>query len=127
MHRVRVIAAFQTSGVPLDALIAGAEAGHVRLGAYDQLHESLGPGSDRSYGAFRAAVDPDGERLTELYTALGLAEPRDGTHLPVADYVTAEAAATLTMDGLDVRPAGRLAIQGVGEVEVAQLERRASG
>ena len=84
-HRLRLVAAFESSGVPLDVLIAAAEAGRIRFEAYDELHADLGPTSKRTYGAFRDAVDPDETRLTGLFTALGLAEPSGRARLPVDD------------------------------------------
>ena len=84
-HRLRLVAAFEASGVPLEVLIAAAEAGRIRFEAYDELHADLGPTSTRTYGTFRDAVDPEGKRLAGLFTALGLAEPSSGARLPVED------------------------------------------
>jgi len=84
-HRLRLVAAFEASGVPLEVLIAAAEAGRIRFEAYDELHAHLGPTSTRTYGTFREAVDPEGTRLPGLFTALGLAEPSSGARLPVED------------------------------------------
>jgi hypothetical protein len=84
-HRLRLVAAFEASGVPLEVLIAAAEAGRIRFEAYDELHAELGPTSTRTYGTFRDAVDPEGTRLPGLFTALGLAEPSSGARLPVED------------------------------------------
>jgi len=84
-HRLRLVAAFEASGVPLEVLIAAAEAGRIRFEAYDELHADLGPTSTRTYGTFREAVDPEGTRLPGLFTALGLAEPSSGARLPVED------------------------------------------
>ena len=84
-HRLRLVAAFEASGVPLEVLIAAAEAGRIRFDAYDELHADLGPTSTRTYGTFRDAVDPEGTRLPGLFTALGLAEPSSGARLPVED------------------------------------------
>ena len=84
-HRLRLVAAFEASGVPLEVLIAAAEAGRIRFEAYDELHADLGPTSARTYGTFRDAVDPEGTRLPGLFTALGLAEPSSGARLPVED------------------------------------------
>ena len=84
-HRLRLVAAFEASGVPLEVLIAAAEAGRIRFEAYDELHADLGPTSTRTYGTFRDAVDPEGTRLPGLFTALGLAEPSSGARLPVED------------------------------------------
>ncbi|MFL5686715.1 MAG: adenylate/guanylate cyclase domain-containing protein [Chloroflexota bacterium] len=84
-HRLRLVAAFEASGVPLEVLIAAAQAGRIRFDAYDELHADLGPTSGRTYGAFREAVDPDATRLAALFTALGLAEPSHGARLPVED------------------------------------------
>jgi adenylate cyclase len=84
-HRVRLIDAFERAGVPLEALVAGAASGRVDFGAYHELHGDPGRPLDRSYAAFRAAVDPSGERLTSLFAALGVAEPRPESRLPAAD------------------------------------------
>lgn len=85
LHRVRLIGAFEASGVPLGALVAGAETGRIDFAGYHELHRDPGPPSDRSYGAFRTQVDPDGTRLHMLYTSFGLAEPDEATRLADAE------------------------------------------
>ena len=84
-HRLRLVAAFEASGVPLEVLIAAAEDGRIRFETYDELHAELGPTSERTYGEFRAAVDQGGTRLPALFTAMGLAEPSGRARLPVED------------------------------------------
>jgi adenylate cyclase len=81
LHVLRLVDAFEASGVPLDALLAG----RLDFAAYHDLHRDPGPPSVRSYGETRAALDPEGTRLTALFTAFGLAEPAPEVRLAAAD------------------------------------------
>jgi adenylate cyclase len=81
LHVLRLVDAFEASGVPLDALLAG----RLDFAAYHDLHRDPGPPSERSYGETRAALDPEGTRLTALFTAFGLAQPAPEVRLAAAD------------------------------------------
>lgn len=83
VHVVRLLTAFEASGIPLDSLVAGVTSGRLDVGSYHRLHSDPGPPSPRSYGEARAAVDPDGTRFAALFTAFGLAEPEPTARLPV--------------------------------------------
>ena len=75
VHRVRLLEAFESAGVPLDALLAAAASGRIDFGGYHELHRDPGAPSSRTFGAFRADVDPGGAIVSGLFTAFGLAEP----------------------------------------------------
>jgi adenylate cyclase len=81
VHGVRLLEAFETSGIPFQALVAGAASGRLEFGSYHELHRDPGSPSERTYGGFRAAVDPDGSALAALWVALGLAEPGPAARL----------------------------------------------
>src|SRR5688572_17835975 len=83
VHRVRLLEAFETSGIPLEALLAAAATGRIDFGGYHELHRDPGAPSSRSFGAFRVAVDPGGTIVPSLFTAFGLAEPGAAAHLAV--------------------------------------------
>ena len=83
VHRVRLYDAFEASGVPLDALVAGASSGRIDFSGYHELHQDPGAPSQRTYGAFREGVD--GPILSSLFVAFGLAEPGPGARLTVED------------------------------------------
>ncbi len=85
VHRVRVIRAFETAGITIDALIAASQQGRVSFAYYDELHQTPGPASDRTYAEFRASLGSLGELLPGLYVAFGLAEPEPGTRLEAAE------------------------------------------
>ncbi len=80
-HVVRLFAAFEAAGVPVEALRAAAASGRIDFSGYHVFHRAPDPASPRTYAAFRADVDPDGRRLAELFTAFGLAEPGPEVHL----------------------------------------------
>ncbi len=88
VHRVRLYDAFEASGVPLDALVAGASSGRIDFSGYHELHSDPGPPSDRTYGAFRATVD--GPVLSSLFVAFGLAEPGPAARLTAQDEALLE-------------------------------------
>jgi class 3 adenylate cyclase len=98
VHRIRLLAAFEAAGVPMDALGAAYRSGEVTFAFYDRLHPEPGSGSARAYAAFAASLGPDAAHLGPLFSAVGLAEPDPGTRLGtaeealLADLVTALAA-----------------------------------
>lgn len=79
VHRVRLYDAFEASGIPLDALVAGARSGRIDFSGYHELHRDPGPPSDRDYGTYRETVD--GALLSSLHVAFGLAEPGPSARL----------------------------------------------
>ena len=85
IHRIRLVLAFQSAGVPLEALLAARDAGAVSLRYYDELHARPGPLSPRTYAEFAATLGADGEHLPRLFAAFGLAEPDPGSRLTDAD------------------------------------------
>ena len=100
VHRLRLLLAFETAGVPLEALIEGSRVGAISLQYYDQLHPTPGPLSGNSYAEFRASADPGGVHLPQLFAAIGLAEPEAGTQLTVEDErLLADMLATIAETG----------------------------
>jgi len=85
VHRIRLLAAFEAAGVPLDPLVAASRDGRISLRYYDELHPSPLPLSGRTYRSFRASFGPDAALLDRLYAALGLAQPADDARLTVDD------------------------------------------
>ena len=90
VHRIRLLEAFVAAGIPLEALVAGAASGRLDFGAYHELHRDPGPPSPRTYGDFRAMVDPDGTLVPAFVAAIGLAEPAAESRLPAAEEVVVE-------------------------------------
>jgi class 3 adenylate cyclase len=85
LHRVRLLVAFQSAGVPIDALVAAYRTGKVNFAFYDQLHPPPGPASSRAYAAFRDSLGQRGGLLSRVFAALGIAEPDALTYLSEAD------------------------------------------
>ncbi len=85
VHRVRLLLAFEDTGVPLDALLEASRAGLISLRYYDQLHPRPGRLSGRSYAEFRASEATGAAPLSQLFAALGLAEPDAEYQLTVED------------------------------------------
>jgi adenylate cyclase len=85
VHRLRLLLAFETAGVPLDALLDASRAGAISLTYYDELHPPPGRLSDRSYAEFVASLGAGPESARRLFAAFGLAEPDVAAHLTVAD------------------------------------------
>ena len=85
VHRVRLLLAFETAGVPIEALLRASRAGRISLRYYDQLHPPPGPLSARSYAEFAASLGADAAHLSQLFAAFGLAEPEPDTQLTVED------------------------------------------
>jgi len=76
LHRLRIVAAFERSGVPLDAIVAAMRTGTMSLTYYDELHPEPGEPSERTYAALQAELGPDRAALLErLLTAFGVVAP----------------------------------------------------
>jgi adenylate cyclase len=75
VHRVRLLAAFEDAGVPLDALLAAHREGAISLAYYDQLHPPPEELSGRSSADFAETLGERRIHLARTYAAFGLAEP----------------------------------------------------
>ena len=80
-HRARIMNAFIEAGIPLRALVEAVERNVMSFAYYDQLHASPGPLSPRTYGALQVDLGERAALLTQLITALGLAEPDASSRL----------------------------------------------
>ena len=83
VHRIRLLEAVTTAGVPLEALVIGMTTGRLDFDAYHELHRDPGPASPRTYAAFGAEADPDGTTLPAFMAATGLAQPDADARLPL--------------------------------------------
>ncbi|HET7473365.1 MAG TPA: adenylate/guanylate cyclase domain-containing protein [Candidatus Limnocylindrales bacterium] len=83
VHRVRLLAGFDSAGVPLEALVAADRAGRISLRYYDELHPPPAPLSGRTYAEFAATLGDAAAHLPGLFAAFGLAEPAADTLLDV--------------------------------------------
>jgi adenylate cyclase len=94
-HRVRIVDAFLEAGIPLSSLVAAMERDVISFAYYDQLHAPPGPLSTRTYGELKAHLGDQAQLMGQLVTALGLAEPDEGSRLPQEDE-------TLLLELLDI-------------------------
>jgi adenylate cyclase len=85
VHRVRLLLAFEASGVPLDTLVAASAAGRISLRYYDELHNAPGPLTGRLYGEYAASLGERRARLAQLFAAFGIAEPDEDVELSADD------------------------------------------
>jgi adenylate cyclase len=85
VHRVRLLLAFESAGVPLEALLDASRSGAISLRYYDELHAPPGPLSDRTFETFVASLGPGREHLVGMFAAFGIAEPEPSSRLTVAD------------------------------------------
>ena len=97
VHRVRLLQAFEESGVPLDTLIDASAAGRISLRYYDELHQPPTALTGRRYEAFAASIGGRRELLPQLFAAFGIAEPDGDVELSTDD----EAVLTSCLDALD--------------------------
>ena len=81
VHRVRLLAEFETAGVPLSALLAADRAGRISLRYYDELHPAPTSRWGHTYGDFAGSLGSAARHLPGLYAAFGLAEPTAETLL----------------------------------------------
>lgn len=84
-HRLRIVDAFLEAGIPLRSLVEAMERDVISFAYYDQLHAPPGPLSSRTYGALKMELGDRAALLSQLVTALGLAEPEDGSRIPQED------------------------------------------
>ncbi len=84
-HRVRLIDAFIGAGIPVSALVEARERDVISFAYYERLHPIPGELSTRTYGEFRAGLRDRASLLTQVITALGLAEPEPESRLPQED------------------------------------------
>jgi adenylate cyclase len=81
VHRIRLVGAFESEGITIDALVAAAEQGRISFAYYDELHPPPGPIAPHTYGEFKTSLGRLGELLPSLYVAFGLAEPNPTARL----------------------------------------------
>ena len=85
VHRVRLLRAFEESGVPLDTLLAASAAGQISLRYYDELHQPPTALTGRTYGEFAASLGERRTLLAQLFAAFGIAEPDADVELSTDD------------------------------------------
>ena len=85
VHRVRLLLAFEESGVPLDVLIEASAAGRISLRYYDELHQPPTTLTGRTYDAFAASLGDRRALLPQLFVAFGIAEPDGDVELSTDD------------------------------------------
>ena len=85
VHRVRLLLAFEESGVPLDTLISASAAGQISLRYYDELHVPPAALTGRAYGEFAASLGDRRTHLQQLFAAFGIAEPDADVELSIDD------------------------------------------
>ena len=85
VHRVRLLLAFEESGVPLDVLIEASAAGRISLRYYDELHQPPTTLTGRTYDAFAASLGDRRALLPQLFAAFGIAEPDGDVELSTDD------------------------------------------
>jgi adenylate cyclase len=83
VHRVRLLAGFESAGIPLEALIAADRAGRISLRYYDELHPPPAGLSGRTYAEFATSLGAGAGHLAGLFAAFGVAEPAADTLLDV--------------------------------------------
>ena len=81
VHRIRLVEAFAAAGVPAEALARASAHGAISLAYYDQLHQSPGRPSSRSYGEILAGLGDRARDLRAIFQACGIAEPDVGDRL----------------------------------------------
>ncbi|MEX1296505.1 MAG: adenylate/guanylate cyclase domain-containing protein [Candidatus Limnocylindrales bacterium] len=75
VHRIRLVDAFATAGVPVEALARASAQGTATLAYYDQLHQVPGTPSARSYGQLLADLGDRAGDLRHIFDSCGIAEP----------------------------------------------------
>ena len=97
IHRVRLLLAFEESGVPLETLIDASADGRISLRYYDELHQPPAALTGRTYEAFAASIGDRRELLPGLFAAFGIAEPDEDVELSTDD----EAVLASCLDALE--------------------------
>jgi adenylate cyclase len=122
IHRVRLIRAFEDSGIPLEALVAAEQAGSISFAYYDKLHVPLGTPSGRRFGDLLASVGPErADLLRRWFGAVGVAEPPLDGPLDLEDEELLRPQATILGDLPDARFGLRVArFQGSAAHRVAE-------
>ena len=77
VHRIRLVGAFESEGITIDALVAAAEQGRISFAYYDELHPPPGPISPHTYGEFRGVA-----RATRRVAAVAVRRVRPGRAEP---------------------------------------------
>jgi adenylate cyclase len=75
VHRIRLVEAFAAAGVPTEALARANAQGTISLAYYDQLHQTPGRPSTRTYGDMLAGLGDRAGDLRAIFQACGIAEP----------------------------------------------------
>ena len=122
VHRVRLVRAFEESGIPLDALTAAEAAGSITFAYYDLLHAPAGTPSRRTYGDLVKSL---GTRRADLlrrwFGAVGVAEPALDALIDVEDEALLTTQATILADLADPSLGLRVArLQGAAAHQVAE-------
>jgi adenylate cyclase len=121
VHRVRLVGAFEDSGVPLDVLVHAEQAGSISFAYYDKLHVPLGTPSGRTYGDLLASLGQErAELLHRWFGAVGVAEPPADGPIDVEDEALLRTQAAIMGDLAGARFALRIArLQGEAAHRVA--------
>lgn len=85
IHRVRALDAFESAGVPLEALAAASAAGRVSFAYYEELHQPPGLPSEQDYAGFLGSLGELANLVPALFRAFGLAEPGPEDRLAVEE------------------------------------------
>ena len=81
VHRIRLVEAFAAAGVPTEALARANAQGTISLAYYDQLHQTPGRPSTRTYSELLAGLGDRAGALRAIFQACGIAEPEVGDRL----------------------------------------------
>src|SRR5919112_3958473 len=85
IQRVRIIDAFDSSGIDVDYIAHAVREGRMTFAFTDRIYPPASPPSGRTVGALAADLGlPLGE-LSELFVALGVPRPGEDGRLTVAD------------------------------------------
>jgi adenylate cyclase len=81
VHRIRLIDAFERSGVPAEALATAAHQGTISFAFYDEVHPDPGTASTTSFGDLLSDMGTQGPKLVDVLTTVGLPVPDPEDHL----------------------------------------------
>lgn len=85
VDRIRVAGAFESAGVPLDALARAVQEGTVSFAYYHELHAQASGASSRTFGELKATLGDGAPLMERLLTMFGLATPDDDGRLDADD------------------------------------------